>query len=309
MEQFLDIETHGTFLSVDRGFLVLAAKDKEPQRIPFDRLGAISISGRGGCVTKQVLLETANRGIPFFVCDDRFTPTGWWLPVTKGHRQAALFDKQAEALRPLKKRLWASLVQSKVRMQGTLLEKLGRGSNFDLLARRVRSGDIDNIEAQAAARYWKLLFGESFRRDREGDGLNIPLNYGYGVLRARVARAIVCAGLHPTLGIFHRNQSNPLRLVDDLMEPFRPFIDFVTFRAWEFELVDVRHSVRLGFIKSFNTRLPFDGLKSDLGTIINRAAISLADSFLHQENRLKLPSAEVLSGLIAEDEKYPLFEN
>ena len=132
-------------------------------------------------------------------------------------------NDQISASLPLKKRLWAQLVRAKILAQAATLAAVGAPhTGFFLLSRKVRSGDPDNVEAEAARRYWPLLLGAEFRRDKDGDGINGLLNYGYAVLRAGVARAVMAAGLHPGFGLMHSNRSNPMVLIDDLMEPFRP---------------------------------------------------------------------------------------
>src|SRR5690606_215333 len=137
-------------------------------------------------------------------------------------------EAQAAASRPMAKRLWADLVRAKVRAQAAALAEFSQPPLvLETLAKRVRSGDPVNIEAQAAQRYWPSLFGPDFRRDRSADGVNALLNYGYMVLRASAARAVVSAGLHPSLGIHHKSAGSSLRLADDLMEPFRPAVDIL----------------------------------------------------------------------------------
>src|SRR6185437_11494751 len=118
------------------------------------------------------------------------------------------------------------LVRAKILAQAATLAAVGApNEGFFLLSRKVRSGDTDNVEAEAARRYWPLLMGAEFRRDKDGAGVNGLLNYGYAVLRAGVARAVMAAGLHPSFGLKHSNRSNPMVLIDDLMEPFRPVVD------------------------------------------------------------------------------------
>ena len=156
------------------------------------------------------------------LCGSDYLPTAWLWPVDGHHVQALRMRCQLGASRPLCKRLWQVVVKAKISQQKNVLDLLqfcdgGLGS----LARRVKSGDPDNVEAQAARRYWPLLFGKEFRRERYGPFPNPFLNYGYTVLRAAMARAVVSAGLHPSLGIHHHNRANPMCLVDDLMEPFR----------------------------------------------------------------------------------------
>jgi CRISPR-associated protein Cas1 len=157
------------------------------------------------------------------------------------------------------------------------------------LASKVRSGDPDNLEAQGARRYWGLLFGDEFRRDQDGEGLNALLNYGYTVLRAATARAIVAAGLHPTLGVFHSNEGNAMRLVDDVMEPFRPVIDL---RVWQLARQGERHITP--DTKRALVRTLYDDMQTSIGatpvmSCIHKLATSLAQVYLGERERLELP--------------------
>ena len=153
------------------------------------------------------------------------------LSIDGNFQQAKRFDAQVAASLPLTKRLWAEIVKSKLQQQAAALEATGAPAiPLSALVKKVRSGDPDNYEAQGARRYWGLLFGDDFRRDQQTGGINSMLNYGYTVLRATTARAVVAAGLHPTLGLHHSNEGNAMRLVDDLMEPFRPVIDL---KVWQ----------------------------------------------------------------------------
>ncbi len=199
-------------------------------------------------------------------------------------------DRQITASLPLKKRLWAQIVKSKLQQQASVLEACGESpALITALLSKVRVGDPDNIEAQAARRYWSRVLGESFRRDQDGGGLNTLLNYGYALLRSATARAILAAGLHPTLGLHHANQQNSMRLVDDLMEPFRPLVD------WR-----VRELKRMGVeaITPDAKRQLAHGLYFDLDTLagrtpvmvcLQRLANSLAQAFSGEHDRLELP--------------------
>ena len=133
---------------------------------------------------------------------------------------------------PLRKQLWRQIVASKINMQASLLDSFGapEAQPLKFMARRVRSGDPDNLEAQAARRYWPALLGPDFRRDRNANGANALLNYGYAVMRATVARAVLGAGLHPSIGLHHKSSINSFALADDLIEPFRPLVDAVVRR-------------------------------------------------------------------------------
>lgn len=153
-------------------------------------------------------------------------PASMMLPLNANYLQTERFHAQINAGLPLKKRLWQTVVQEKIRRQGELLREVC-GTDFALcgLSREVRSGDPENMEGRAAVIYWKHLFPDGFRRDRTASDSNLLLNYGYAVLRAMTARACCAAGLHPSLGVNHHNRYDPYCLADDLMEPFRPVVD------------------------------------------------------------------------------------
>ncbi|MFO0226641.1 MAG: type II CRISPR-associated endonuclease Cas1, partial [Planctomyces sp.] len=176
--------------------------------------------------SQAVLAELLNTGGIFVVCNQQRMPVGMLLPLGGHGTQSAFFRQQSELSQPRQKQLWKSVVQAKIAMQAMLLVR-ETGTDFGLtrMISTVRSGDSSNVEATAAVRYWKAVFGPEFRRDRGNEGLNGLLNYGYAVLRAMTARAICAAGLHPTLGIHHCNQYNSWCLADDLMEPYRPVVD------------------------------------------------------------------------------------
>ena len=151
------------------------------------------------------------------------------LPLDAHHVQTERHRAQVEASEPTKKRLWQALVTAKISQQAAVLRRLtGHTGGLDAMAKRVRSGDTENLEAQAAQRYWPLLLGREFRRDREANDVNALLNYGYAVVRAACARAVVASGLIPSLGVFHKNRANPFCLADDLIEPYRPYVDWRT---------------------------------------------------------------------------------
>ena len=153
------------------------------------------------------------------------------LTLDGHHVQAKRIEAQWAAALPLHKRLWAAVVKCKLEQQAAALE--GRRRTHGTAAgagRQGQSGDPENIEGQGARRYWGLLFGAEFRRDQDGDGINALLNYGYTILRSATARAVVAAGLHPSIGLHHSNDANAMRLVDDLMEPFRPMVDL---KVWQ----------------------------------------------------------------------------
>lgn len=227
----VEIAEDGRHLSVLRGFLVVEADQQELGRVPLDDIACLVVNAHGVTYTNNLLVALAKRGAGMVLCGANHNPVAWVWPLVGHHAQTARMRAQLGATRPLCKRLWQTIVQAKIDQQRAVLEALGRRSEgFRLLARQVKSGDPENIEAQAARRYWPLLFGPEFRRDRSLPGVNSLLNYGYTVLRSATARAVVAAGLHPSLGLHHRNRVNDMCLVDDLMEPFRPVVDLMTVR-------------------------------------------------------------------------------
>jgi CRISPR-associated protein Cas1 len=222
----VEVAEDGRYLAKDRGFLTVAAGGTEIGRVALDDITAVVATSPATSVSCALLADLAGRGIPFVLCGRNYAPAGMLWPIAGHHAQQRRIEKQTEAGRPLKKRLWSLVVAAKIRAQGAALDAAGlEGAGFAFLARQVKSGDPENLEAQAARRYWPLLMGPDFRRDAAADGANALLNYGYAVLRASTARAIVAAGLHPGLGIFHRHPHNAMPLADDLMEPFRPLVD------------------------------------------------------------------------------------
>lgn len=197
---------------------------------------------------------------------------------------------QAKASAPLKKRLWQQIVQAKILAQGATLASVGaEAGGFRLLARKVRPGDPDNVEAEAARRYWPLLLGAEFRRDTDGDGLNGLLNYGYAVLRAAAARAVMAAGLHPSLSLKHSNRGNALVLVDDLMEPFRPIVDREVHRLKAEGVSEVTSEAKGALARIMIVDLPADEGQSPLMTCLERLAGSLAKTYAGETDKLVLP--------------------
>jgi CRISPR-associated protein Cas1 len=288
----VEIAEDGRHLSLARGFMAVEADGAELGRVPLDDIGVLLINAHGTTYTSNLLLALAERGAAVVLCAPNHRPAAWLWPIDGHHAQAGRMRAQIEAPKPLAKRLWTLIVQSKIANQAAVLDALGRPAGaFALLARKVRSGDPDNVEAQAARRYWPLVFGDDFRRDRADAGTNALLNYGYAVLRAATARAVVGAGLHPTLGIQHRQAGNAMALVDDLMEPFRPLVDLSVARlkAAGIETVTTEAKRTLAAINASDMRTRQG--TTPLATCLERLAVSLARSFETGRPDLDLPLA------------------
>ncbi|MEZ5812615.1 MAG: type II CRISPR-associated endonuclease Cas1 [Rhizobiaceae bacterium] len=226
MLRVVDLSTDGLHVAVHRGFLTVSRDREEVGRIALDDIGGVIAHAHGLTWSNTVFTRLSERAIPVVLCAQNHAPVACVWPLQGNHLQGARLNAQANASRPLAKRIWRDIVVAKIRMQGAVLASVGAQSGaFDMMARKVRSGDPDNVEAQAARRYWQALMGSDFRRDRNADGANALLNYGYTVLRATISRAICAAGLHPTIGLHHANRGNAFALADDLMEPYRPLVD------------------------------------------------------------------------------------
>ncbi len=176
------------------------------------------------------------------------SPPAICLPIDGHQAQNGRMRAQWEAGRPLSKQLWRALVVAKIRWQGAVLAANGHSATaFDHLARKVGSGDPENIEAQAARRYWPTLMGEAFRRERDAQSAHAPLNYGYAVMRAPCARAGGAAGLHPPIGVHHAHRGNPFALADDVIEPFRALVDALTIRLIAHDITGVTSEAKRAY--------------------------------------------------------------
>lgn len=275
MDRIVDIATDGRHLSAYRGFLLVSEERQEVGRIPLDDVAAVIVHAHGVTWSTSLVVALAERGALMVMCGANHAPVAVCLPLDGHHGQNARMRAQWDAGKPLAKQLWREVVVAKIRWQGAVLEAQGIDAGaFDMLARRVRSGDPDNVEAQAARRYWPLLMGEDFRRDRAAGGVNGLLNYGYTVLRSLIARSVVAAGLHPSVGIHHANRGNAFALADDLIEPFRPLVDALTLQLAARGCLEVTPDAKCAFAGL----IAFD-LAGEMGTTtVSVAAVKLAQS-------------------------------
>ena len=203
---------------------------KESERtIPIEDIGVVVLDNRRITITSGVLEALLENNAAVITCDQRSMPVGLLLPLCGNTTQNERFRDQLDASVPLKKQLWQQTVRQKIQNQAYVLAQVtGKEEKaMNVWTDNVRSGDPDNIEARAAAYYWRYLFPDipTFVRGREGEPPNNLLNYGYAILRAVIARALVGSGLLPTLGIHHYNRYNAYCLADDIMEPYRPYVD------------------------------------------------------------------------------------
>lgn len=217
------------YLKTNNEQLVFESTDTgETKSAPIEDIGVVILDHQQITVSQALIAKLLANNVAFVTCDNTHHPTGLLLNLDGNSLQSQKFQAQLEATVPLKKQLWQQTVAVKLLNQAAMLESIRiPAKNLRNWASEVKSGDSDNHEATAAAYYWKNLFPDflEFRRERYGPPPNNLLNYGYAILRAVVARSLVSSGLLPTLGIFHKNQYNAYCLADDVMEPYRPFVD------------------------------------------------------------------------------------
>ncbi len=215
-----------SYLFIKLGQLCIRQNKEVVGRIPLEDLGVLLLAHPAISLSQAVLYLAVENNTVIVLCDHKYQPVSLMLPLVGHSLHARILQEQIISSIPKQKNAWAQIIQAKIQAQAENLRSIQVNHEHLLkLASQVKSGDPDNKEAQAAQYYWKRYLGEQFRRNPDLEDENILLNYGYAILRAAVARAIVCSGLHPALGIHHCNPYNSFALADDLMEPLRPRVD------------------------------------------------------------------------------------
>ena len=281
MDRIVDIATDGLHLSAHRGFLIVSQDHEEQGRVALDDVHALIIHAHGVTWSTNLVVALAERGAIMVLCGANHSPIALMTPIDGHHAQGGRMRAQWACSEPLRKQLWRQIATAKIQMQASLLESLGapEAESLKFMARRVRSGDPDNFEAQAARRYWPALMGPEFRRDRDAEGANALLNYGYAVMRASVARAVVGAGLHPSIGLHHKSGVNSFALADDLVEPFRPLVDAVVRRMIDVGIEAVTPASKKPLAHLIGADLRLEDAFSPVALVAQRLAVSLAKSF------------------------------
>lgn len=262
---------------------------------PIEDLGVVVLDNKQITITSGVIEALLENNCALIACDSKSMPVGLMLPLYGNTTQNERFRKQLDASLPLRKQLWQQTVQAKIRNQAAVLSACTNGETKCMIAWAgdVRSGDPDNLEARAAAYYWKNLFAEvpGFVRDREGIPPNNLLNYGYAILRAVVARSLVISGLLPTLGIHHHNRYNAYCLADDIMEPYRPYVDelvYGLFKQYGNE-VALTKEVKFSLLSIPTLEVRLGGRRSPLMVAVGQSTASLYKCFSGELRRILYP--------------------
>lgn len=263
--------------------------------VPIEDMGMLLVEHEQVTVTQGLLAKLLEHNVAVVNCNAQHHPVGMLLNFQGNSTQTETFIAQAEASKPLKKQLWQQVVKAKINNQGTILNAMGQdGGRLHKLAQEVRSGDTDNRESVAAVFYWPRLFKTipHFLRDPEGPYPNNVLNYGYAILRATVARALAGSGLHPTLGLFHRNRYNAFCLADDMMEPYRPLVDQVVagiVLGRSADQTELDQTTKIDLLRTPTLDVEMDGKTRPLMVAVSETTASLARAYLGTDGVLALP--------------------
>ena len=281
------------YLSLRNQQLVLAYKDSSENTttIPIEDIGVVVVENQQASITLPLLNALTDSDVQVVFCDSKGMPSSMLMGFEGHNLQGETLRNQLACGEVLKKQLWKQVVESKIRNQSLLLDKIGSdGACLRPYYSNVKSGDTDNREGIAARIYFQRLFGGDFVRDRTKPGINVLLNYGYTILRAAVSRAIVSSGLFPAIGIFHHNRSNAFPLADDLMEPYRPFVDEVVYSLTIQGNLELTKESKSKLIMVLYSDTMFEKITRPLSVGLSMTTSSLARCYAKETTKLSLPT-------------------
>jgi CRISPR-associated protein Cas1 len=295
IKRIVEISSARTHLSIRYNQLIIKEEGREVGNIPCEDIGVLLIDHQGTTYTHSVFTELLRCGAAVVLCGGNHQPAGMLLPIESNSMQTERFRQQIEAKEPVKKRLWRQIVRAKIRHQAKLV-----GGNSEVypalmaMRERVRSGDPENIEAQASKKFWPVYVQDvisEFHRDIEGRPPNNMLNYGYMVMRAAVARALCSAGLLPCLGIHHRNRYNAFCLADDMLEPFRGFVEAKVRDVCKSEGVpdELSQPIKARLLEVLYEPVTIAGFEGPLMVGLHRVMASLQRCFAGEQKEIDLP--------------------
>ena len=279
-------------LSLKNCQLVLAYKDDPDNKvtIPIEDIGVVIIEHQQVSITIPLMNALVEGNVQVVMCNNRGMPSAMLQSFEGNNLQGENLRNQMGAGEVLKKQLWKQIVEAKIRNQAALLNKVGQeGDRLKQYYQNVKSGDADNREGIAARIYFFELFSESFLRDKTVPGINALLNYGYAILRAATARALVSSGLLPAIGIFHHNRSNAFPLADDIMEPYRPYVDEIVYDMAMQAKLDLTKEVKAELINVLYADTQFSRVTRPLSVGLTLTTASLSKCFAKEQTKLSLP--------------------
>lgn len=265
----------------------------EKRTIPIGDIGFVILEHQQTSITLPLLNALSDNNVAVILCGKNLMPNAMLMNLDSNTTQGETYRAQLEASEPLKKGLWKQVVEAKIRNQAALLNKLGKdGAILKPLYMNVKSGDSDNREGIAAKLYWNELFGKDFIRSREGAEPNNMLNYGYTLLRAAVARALMGSGLFPAFGIFHRNRYNAFPLADDIMEPYRPYVDEIVYTLYANGERELTKNIKAQILNLLFTDTVFGKITKPLEVGLTTTTASLAKCFNGTQKKISYPQLE-----------------
>lgn len=291
IKRIIDISQQ-SYLYVALKQLHIDRKGQNIAKIPIEDIGVIILQHSAITLSQPLIVECQRNNTLIVFCDERHLPYSIILPIAEGHTlHSKILKEQVSVTDARRSRLWTQIVKEKIRQQAFTLELYHKSHKGLLhLESKVKSGDPENCEAQAAKQYWGLLMDKGFKRDVNASGVNALLNYGYAIMRAMVARAIVSTGLHPSLGLHHSNQYNPLCLADDVMEPFRAWVDFIVLKFLdENEIIEINQESKTYLLSLLSEQVEWGGRRYPLMTATHYYCARLKDSFTDNSIKLEFP--------------------
>jgi CRISPR-associated protein Cas1 len=282
------------YLSTRLEQLVVDRPEQPVQTIPIEDIGLVVLDHQQITISQALLAKLLDNNVAVITCNHTHHPTGLLLNLDGHTQQSQRFQDQLESSLPLRKQLWQQTVEAKIRNQAAALAQRRIENKYLLnLAAKVKSGDAGNLEAKAALYYWDKFFPDflEFKRQREGPPPNNLLNYGYAIVRAMVARALVGSGLLPVMGIHHRNQYNAYCLADDIMEPYRPYVDLLVYQMVRNHgnFLELTPDMKKQFLTLPQIDVVIEGQTSPMMVAITRTTASLAKCFEGSIRKIAYP--------------------
>jgi len=276
----------------DKQMIIELRETGETKTAPVEDLGFVVLEHQQISISLPLIDELIKNNVAVVFCDRTYHPSSMLLNLNGHHIQQELFTFQIKVGAALKKNLWKQTIEAKIKNQAGLLKKLEKDYNRVLyFANNVKSGDIDNREGAAARAYWPVLFGTSFTRERYGEPPNNLLNYAYAVLRAAVARALAGSGLLATFGIHHHNRYNAFCLADDIMEPYRPYVDGLVYKIYNKmqDASELTTEIKLQLIEILTVDVKLEGKNRPLMVALSNTTASLARCFTAEQRKIIYP--------------------
>ncbi|WP_428086256.1 type II CRISPR-associated endonuclease Cas1 [Candidatus Thioglobus sp.] len=281
-----------SYLHLKNKQLFIEQNHEMAAQIPIEDIGVLILEHSAISITQPLIIECQKNNTAIIFCDEKHLPYSTILPISEGNNlHQKILKQQINITEPVRKNLWKQVVQQKIKNQANTLKQFDKPfMRLEKLATEVKSGDVTNCEGLAAQYYWKTLFGKDFVRDQNAENINSVLNYGYSIIRAMIARSIVASGLHPAIGLFHHNQYNGLCLADDLMEPFRPWVDSIAYQLHQDDInISVTKEVKIPFLNLLSESVKFKDKQMPLMVSVHYLMADLKRTFIKESKSLTYP--------------------